>query len=114
MSNGLNADKIQGLTSVEASKRLLQYGKNIVSEKKSSRLLIIAKKFWAPIPWMLEITIILQLVLHKYDEAIIIFILLIFNSALSFFQEGRANKALAGSSDISGGKFRSLCSSQLK
>ena len=95
MSNGLNADKIQGLTSVEASKRLLQYGKNIVSEKKSSRLLIIAKKFWAPIPWMLEITIILQLILNKYDEAIIIFVLLIFNSILSFYQEERANKALA-------------------
>ena len=88
-------DKIQGLTSAEAGQRLLQYGKNIVEEKKPHRLLTFVKKFWSPIPWMLEITIILQLLLHKFDEAIIIFLLLIFNSVLSFFQENRANNALA-------------------
>ena len=112
--SGIKLQKITDLSSQEAKNRLQQYGKNSVEEKRSHRLLIFAKKLWSPVPWMLEITIILQLVLHKYDEAIIIFILLIFNSALSFFQEGRANKALAGSSDISCGKFRSLCSSQLK
>lgn len=88
-------NNFRGLSSSEASELLLKYGRNIVTEKQPQWFLVFAKKFWSPVPWMLEITIILQLILHKYNEAIIIFILLIFNSALSFFQEGRANKALA-------------------
>jgi H+-transporting ATPase len=85
---------IQGLTNIEAEQRLQQYGLNEVEEKHPHVLLIFLKKFWAPIPWMLEITIILQLILGKLDEAIVIAILLLFNSILSFFQEDRANKAL--------------------
>ena len=50
---------------------------------------LFARKFWSPVPWMLEVTILLQLVLKKYDEAIIIAILLLFNALLSFFS-GRA------------------------
>lgn len=88
-------DNIQGLSSTEAKARVLQYGRNIVEEQKPHLFITLVKKFWSPIPWMLEITIILQLILHKYDEAIIILLLLVFNSVLSFFQENRANNALA-------------------
>jgi H+-transporting ATPase len=52
-------------------------------------------KFWAPVPWLLEASIVLELVLHKYYEAAIIAVLLIFNAALSYFQEGRAQATLA-------------------
>jgi H+-transporting ATPase len=52
-------------------------------------------KFWAPVPWLLEASIVLELVLHKYYEAAIIAALLIFNAALSYFQEGRAQATLA-------------------
>ncbi len=52
-------------------------------------------KFWAPVPWMLEAAIILQLVLHKFVEAAVIAGLLVFNAALGFFQEGRAPATLA-------------------
>ena len=95
MLNGIDIVNLYGLSSQEAKIRLQLYGKNSVEERKPNRLLIFIKKFWSPVPWMLEITIILQLVLHKYNEAVIIFILLVFNSALSFFQEERANKALS-------------------
>jgi H+-transporting ATPase len=46
-------------------------------------------KFWAPVPWMLEAAIVLEIVLGKYVEAGIIAGLLVFNAALGFFQEGR-------------------------
>lgn len=85
---------MSGLTSQEAQEYLLKYGRNIVEEKQANRWFLFLKKFWTPIPWMLEITIILQLILGKTDQAIIILALLIFNSLLSFFQEKRANKAL--------------------
>ena len=52
-------------------------------------------KFWAPVPWMLEAAVILQVVLHKYVEAAVIAGLLVFNAALGFFQEGRAQATLA-------------------
>jgi H+-transporting ATPase len=53
------------------------------------------EKLWAPIPWMLEAAIVLELVLGKYVEAGIIAVLLLFNAALGFFQEGRAQATLA-------------------
>jgi H+-transporting ATPase len=52
-------------------------------------------KFWAPVPWMLEAAIVLEIVLGKYVEAGIIAGLLAFNAALGFFQEGRAQATLA-------------------
>ena len=52
-------------------------------------------KFWAPIPWMLEAVIVLEIALGKYVEGAIIAVLLVFNAALGFFQEGRAQATLA-------------------
>jgi H+-transporting ATPase len=52
-------------------------------------------KFWAPVPWLLEASIVLELVLHKYYEAAVIAVLLVFNAALAYFQEGRAQATLA-------------------
>jgi H+-transporting ATPase len=52
-------------------------------------------KFWAPVPWLLEACIVLQLVLHKYFEAAVIAGLLVFNAALAYLQEGRAQATLA-------------------
>jgi H+-transporting ATPase len=52
-------------------------------------------KFWAPVPWMLEAAVVLQAVLHEYVQAAVITGLLVFNAALGFFQEGRAQATLA-------------------
>jgi H+-transporting ATPase len=51
-------------------------------------------KFWAPVPWLLEAAIVLQIVLHKDLEAAVIAALLVFNAALAYFQEGRAQATL--------------------
>ncbi len=86
---------MQGLTSIEAQQRQLQYGPNAVAEERANPWLSFLKKLWAPVPWMLEVTIALQLALGKPDEAAIIAALLIFNAILSFIHESRANNALA-------------------
>jgi H+-transporting ATPase len=52
-------------------------------------------KLWAPVPWLLEASIVLQVVLHKYFEAAAIAGLLVFNAALAYFQEGRAQATLS-------------------
>jgi H+-transporting ATPase len=51
-------------------------------------------KFWAPVPWLLEASIVLELVLHKYYEALVIAALLVFNAALAYFQESKAQATL--------------------
>ena len=84
-----------GLTTAEAQDRLRQFGPNRVEEEVRHPLLSFFAKFWAPVPWMLEATIVLEILVHKLDEAVIIGILLLFNSILSFFQESQANRALA-------------------
>ena len=52
------------------------------------------EKFWAPVPWMLEAAILLELVLGKYVEAAVIALLLLFNAALGLLQESRAQATL--------------------
>jgi H+-transporting ATPase len=52
-------------------------------------------KFWAPVPWLLEASIVLEMGLHKYYEAAVIAALLVFNAALAYFQESRAQATLA-------------------
>lgn len=83
-----------GLTDAEAQKRLKQYGANEIPERRSHPFLALLRKFWGPIPWMLETTILLQILLGKGGEAAIIAALLIANAAISFVEEGRASKAL--------------------
>ncbi len=53
------------------------------------------EKFWAPVPWMLEATIVLEVVLGKYVEAAIIAGLLVFNALLGLFQESGAQATLS-------------------
>src|SRR5271170_6683276 len=85
----------RGLTSDDARARLTKYGPNAMPDTAIKPWRMALAKFWAPVPWMLESAIILQTALHKYVEAAVIATLLVFNAALGFFQEGRAQATLA-------------------
>jgi H+-transporting ATPase len=93
--NSGEGDLSYGLTSDDARALLAQYGPNAMPETAIQPWRMALAKFWAPVPWMLEAAIILQTVLHEYVEASVIAGLLIFNAALGFFQEGRAQATLA-------------------
>ncbi len=84
-----------GLTGDEARSRLAKSGPNAMPDTALHPLRRALAKFWAPVPWMLEAAIVLEIVLGKYVEAGIIAGLLAFNAALGFFQEGRAQATLA-------------------
>ena len=84
-----------GLTGDEAARRLAASGPNAMPDTALHPLSRALGKLWAPVPWMLEAAIMLELVLGKYAEAAIIAGLLVFNAALGFFQEGRAQATLA-------------------
>jgi len=84
-----------GLTRDEARRRLEECGPNAMPDTSVHPLRMALEKFWAPVPWMLEAAIVLQVVLGKYVEAAIIAGLLVFNAALGLFQESRAQATLA-------------------
>jgi H+-transporting ATPase len=84
-----------GLTSGEARHQLKKCGPNTMPDTSVHPLRVALEKFWAPVPWMLEAAILLELVLGKYVEAVIIAGLLVFNAALGLFQESRAQATLA-------------------
>jgi len=83
-----------GLTVTEARGRLAQFGPNAVREEQPQPLRQFLRRFWAPIPWLLEATILIQLFLGERVEAIVIAGLLVANAVLSFLQEEKAQKAL--------------------
>jgi H+-transporting ATPase len=84
-----------GLTSEESRQRLKKFGPNVMPDTTLHPLRMAIEKFWAPIPWMLEAAIVLELALGNYVEAVIIAGLLAFNAALGLFQESRAQATLA-------------------
>lgn len=84
-----------GLSSDEARLRLQKSGLNAMPDTSIHPLRNALEKFWAPVPWMLEAAIFLELALGKYIEAAIIALLLIFNAMLGLFQESHAQATLA-------------------
>ena len=90
-----HVEPVSGLTSEEARHRLGQIGPNAMPDTTLHPLRMALEKLWAPIPWMLEAAILLELFLGKYVEAGIISTLLVFNAGLGFFQESRAQLTLA-------------------
>ena len=84
----------KGLSAHEAAERLAKFGPNAIPEQKPHPIRAFLLKFWAPVPWMLEVTFILEMALSKPIEAIIIALLLVGNAVLGFVEEGRAQAAL--------------------
>ncbi|BCU67023.1 plasma-membrane proton-efflux P-type ATPase [Sulfolobales archaeon HS-7] len=84
-----------GLSEQEALRRISMYGYNEVKERKENHFLKFMKKFWAPVPWMLEITVVVTYLLGKFNDMYIILFLLMFNAVVSYVQESRAENAVA-------------------
>ncbi|MEO8211561.1 MAG: plasma-membrane proton-efflux P-type ATPase [Myxococcales bacterium] len=89
---GSSAD---GLSGAEATKRLAQYGPNEIAEKKTNLFLKFLTYFWGPIPWMIEVAVILSSVLRHWPDVIIIVLLLVANAVVGFWEEREAGNAIA-------------------
>ena len=84
-----------GLTEAEAAKRLTQYGSNEIEEKKTNPFLKFLSYFWGPIPWMIEIAVILSGVVRHWPDFFIILLLLLANAVVGFWEEHKAAGAIA-------------------
>lgn len=83
-----------GLISSEAAARLEEYGPNEILEKKINPLIKFLGYFWGTIPWMIEAAAILSAVLSRWDDFAIIFLLLLMNGVVGFWQENKADNAI--------------------
>ncbi len=84
-----------GLSCEEAARRLAHHGPNELPERTVAWWRRLASRFWGPLPWMLEGTIGLTLLLGRDVEGVIVTVLLVVNSLISFVQQTRAGEALA-------------------
>jgi H+-transporting ATPase len=90
----LRTDRAHGLTSEEAGLRLKRYGFNEIPEKVESLAHRVMRRFWGPIPWMIEAAAILSALVEKWDDFAIIMVLLMTNVFIDFWQESKALSAL--------------------
>jgi H+-transporting ATPase len=90
----LEANAERGLSDAEAAERLAQYGYNEIREKEEPLWHRIFRRFWGPIPWMIETAAVLSAMVQKWDDFVIIAVMLLVNAGLDFFQEHRALNAL--------------------
>jgi Ca2+-transporting ATPase len=83
------------LTSKEAKKRLKEFGKNVLPERPPpSDFLIFVSQLKNPLVYVLVIAGLITLFLKHTSDASIIFLAVLVNTVLGFFQERKANKAL--------------------
>ncbi len=87
-------DPEYGLNDKQVNARFKQFGPNEIEAKEEPLWHRIFRRFWGPIPWMIEIAAILSAVVHKWEDFIIISVMLLINAILDFFQEHRALNAL--------------------
>jgi H+-transporting ATPase len=84
-----------GLTGDEAAKRLAKDGPNELPVKKTNSFLKLLSYFWGPIPWMIEVAVILSGVVEHWPDFFIILVLLCTNAVVGFWEERAAGNAIA-------------------
>lgn len=85
----------EGLSQDEASQRLTHYGPNALKEAKTNPYLKFLSYFWGPIPWMIEVAVILSGVVGHWADFFIILLLLVANAVVGFWEEHEAGNAIA-------------------
>ena len=84
-----------GLAESEAMRRLQIFGYNEITEQQESPLRDFLRRFWGPMPWLLELAMVLSLVLKHYPEGCIIFFLLTLNAILGQMHSRSSQETLA-------------------
>jgi len=92
--NQLQVDTVSGLSDGEAAERRVRFGYNEIEAKEEPLWHRISRRFWGPIPGMIEAAAILSAIVREWADFFIILVMLLVNAGLDFFQEHRALNAL--------------------
>jgi Ca2+-transporting ATPase len=79
-----------GLTGGEASRRIQEYGRNVLKEERTPKSVIFLRQFKNVLIYVLIIASAITLIVGKWSDFIIIFALIMFNGLLGFYQELKA------------------------
>nr|MCH9729974.1 HAD-IC family P-type ATPase [Actinomycetes bacterium] len=118
----LETDPYRGLTSDEASERLLRYGLNVLPEASGAGLLMrILRQFHHPLIYVLLVAGVVTALMQEYVDAVVIFAVVIVNAVIGFIQESKAEAALqslramvhTGARVIRGGREHTIASERL-
>ncbi len=88
------SDSAVGLRSDSIERLREQYGYNEVPEHRENLILLYLKNFWGPLPWALEVTILITFIVGKQVEAIAIVLLFFMNAGINIYQRQSADAAL--------------------
>ncbi|MDX1809819.1 MAG: plasma-membrane proton-efflux P-type ATPase [Sulfurospirillaceae bacterium] len=85
----------KGLSSSQVYELLKEFGPNAIDEKSESWQHRLFRRFWGPIPWMIEAAFILSAIAKKWEDFAIIGLLLLVNAIVDFYQEAKALSAIS-------------------
>ncbi len=85
----------EGLSSDEVRRRLQRDGPNAVAEQHTNAFVAFLKFFWGPIPWMIEVALVLAAILGDWNDVVVIAVLLLMNGIVGWWEEHQAGNAIA-------------------
>ena len=95
ISGQLGTNLETGLSQAEAARRLAAYGPNAIEEKHTRPYIRFLSFFWGPIPWMIEVAAALSAIAQHWEDFAIISIMLLINAGVGFWEEFKADNAIA-------------------
>ncbi len=84
-----------GLSSPEAERRLARFGANEIAQDRRGALRLVISYFWGPIPLLIEIAAVLSASVRHWGDLGIIAAMLFVNAGVGFWQEHKAESAIA-------------------
>ncbi len=88
-------NNLSSLSTSEVQDRREKYGYNELTQKEEGWFVRLLRRFYGPIPFMIEVAAILSYYAHRYEDLTIILILLFVNAFVDFYQESKALSAIA-------------------
>ena len=86
---------INGLSTIEAQKRLERFGFNELGETKTAKWYLYASQFWKPMAIMIWIAAIVEAGIKNYPDMAILFGILLINSSIAYYETVKAGDAIA-------------------
>jgi magnesium-transporting ATPase (P-type) len=85
-----------GLSDDEVLRRIRVFGLNALPEEKYKSLwYVFLQQFVSPLIYILIASAVIAAALGKYEDALVILIVVLVNSLIGMFQEGRAERSMA-------------------